>query len=229
MKSIPINSFPGSPPRARGAGSLGEGHREEGRITPARAGSRQQRGSGFGLDSDHPRARGEQVYVVNRENVVWGSPPRARGAGDCSLIRSNMIGITPARAGSSVNIASSYRVSRDHPRARGEQKKSNLSNVSDRGSPPRARGAAEPDIPFADPPGITPARAGSSLVYFLTHLCYKDHPRARGEQSKIFFVASNGLGSPPRARGAVSYHRCALLTGGITPARAGSSGQKRHV
>ena len=86
--------------------------------------------------------RGEQQTVEIILNVERGSPPHARGAAEEEGEEGNLIGITPACAGSSKRRGVRNSRSKDHPRMRGEQRH------GDR----RGQCGA----------GITPACAGSS-------------------------------------------------------------------
>ena len=110
--------------------------------------------------------------------------------------------ITPARAGSREIVILLAACGGDHPRARGEQTKCKLNRHNRRGSPPRARGAAPHRSLSPVRLRITPARAGSSTRPSGQAMEYRDHPRARGEQTLSDGLFSAGLGSPPRARGA---------------------------
>ena len=95
-------------------------------------------------------------------------------------------------------------MTRDHPRARGEQILLVIDEAQLLGSSPRARGAG--DIPYMDDfgRGIIPARAGSSSEGKSAGRWARDHPRARGEQETQRNVQEPSLGSSPRARGAAN-------------------------
>ena len=71
--------------------------------------------------------------------------------------------------------------------------------------------------------GITPAYAGSSLAARCFPARPWDHPRVRGEQLHDRYRKGDGIGSPPRARGAVLRWMMVSEEVGITPACAGSS------
>jgi hypothetical protein len=75
-----IDSWDGSPPRARGAHRLpGLGGRLPG-ITPAGAGSTGRTRHRSRRGPDHPRGRGEHAIAQEYVSRAEGSPPRARGA-----------------------------------------------------------------------------------------------------------------------------------------------------
>ena len=153
--------YPGSPPRARGAGHNQRRIRLMGRITPAGAGSRDIRYHGLLYAWDHPRGRGEQAVYFADSVSSAGSPPRARGADTAYKGYIAQGGITPAGAGSRQLRRKSTRPAQDHPRGRGEQCFSRAWNAEAQGSPPRARGADFQARWFAPHRGITPAGAGS--------------------------------------------------------------------
>ena len=110
--------------------------------------------------------------------------------------------ITPAYAGSRLWTKRTYTSYRDHPRVCGEQFSSHPHRNCRPGSPPRMRGAAFSATISISLSRITPAYAGSSSTCPTTALCHQDHPRVCGEQYNTYSMGDNGLGSPPRMRGA---------------------------
>ena len=106
---------------------------------------------------------------------------------------------------------------------RGEQILSGAASPMLPGSPPHARGAVKEILITMLSQGITPACAGSSLDYNASAMWYKDHPRMRGEQTGNLPRSDPGTGSPPHARGAVSFRAAHHMNTRITPACAGSS------
>ena len=113
----------GSPPRMRGKGPGHVPHGERERITPAYAGKRVSRASGFVPNSDHPRVCGEKRFSAVFHRAISGSPPRMRGkvrhvsTGFCHF------GITPAYAGKRNMCTYSATEHGDHPRVCGEKTK----------------------------------------------------------------------------------------------------------
>ena len=96
------------------------------------------------------------------------------------------------------------------------------------GSSPRVRGAARPHSVLLRPPGIIPARAGSSQFAIQVYRCIGDHPRACGEQGMLRLPKHYAPGSSPRVRGAAPSSFPLSYDFGIIPARAGSSGHSDH-
>ena len=114
----------GSPPRARGAGLARVQAELDKGITPACAGSRRAPRRAPRTPADHPRVRGEQPTNSRYAIRCAGSPPRARGAAIVGDVQPAVSRITPACAGSRIDIGSG--------------------NSDFVGSPPRARGAGCP-------------------------------------------------------------------------------------
>ena len=129
-------------------------------ITPARAGKSELEFILPDTDEDHPRACGEKMSSPTLICMALGSPPRVRGkvAGVVAAIGGP--GITPARAGKSLQRHLGEHQGRDHPRACGEKDRLVFPVCLDRGSPPRVRGKDETCRKIKSRPGITPARAG---------------------------------------------------------------------
>ena len=69
----------GSPPRMRGKPTACRGLPSLLRITPAHAGKTRHREIENRYDADHPRACGENRFIVGIGTDVPGSPPRMRG------------------------------------------------------------------------------------------------------------------------------------------------------
>ena len=212
----------GSSPRARGAVHSHAVLPVPAGIIPARAGSRVNIFRVHHNTRDHPRARGEQRPARAVKRWYKGSSPRARGAAAVIPWYFVVIGIIPARAGSSCSRLLGGKRSRDHPRARGEQRFLVYFAANRVGSSPRARGAAQSPQPYYPPRGIIPARAGSSGGGRACRTRWRDHPRARGEQSYDTIAHHDRRGSSPRARGAVRIGSSCRIGRRIIPARAGS-------
>ena len=215
-------SISGLPPRARGAAAADRLNLYAGGITPACAGSRAMRVYWWAHDRDHPRVRGEQARCRIRSQMVWGSPPRARGADGPKPRPHRRRRITPACAGSSCRRRPRNAHGRDHPRVRGEQFTRSAVVKTSRGSPPRARGAGRSEVSGRPTTGITPACAGSRRSRSTLSTYGGDHPRVRGEQGPNKDLGNSALGSPPRARGAATFDMAKFRRDGITPACAGS-------
>ena len=151
------------------------------------------------------------------------SPPLARGARDRPTDVHVLVGLTPARAGSTATPTDCQSECRTHPRSRGEHVDSlrDGSRLSD--SPPLAREAlAHPPVGFLQP-GLTPARAGSTRTATPRTPPRWTHPRSRGEHDGRCQGQCDGRDSPPLARGAPRLSTPVRGVDGLTPARAGST------
>ena len=111
----------------------------------------------------------------------------------------------------------------DHPRACGENAKSNRSLASVMGSPPRVRGKRLHLAVVVVLLGITPARAGKTFSRSFFKYALWDHPRACGENRFIQLHILYHIGSPPRVRGKQSLKGAHTVSIRITPARAGKT------
>ena len=157
----------GSSPRVRGAVFGYCQQPSLSRIIPARAGSRQVAVKSLMRSEDHPRACGEQADTLLRTWFLPGSSPRVRGAGGISRSQVRHGRIIPARAGSRAQETFLHWLSRDHPRACGEQSPPTSSRPRFPGSSPRVRGAGGRPVVVVPPYRIIPARAGSRRLWLL--------------------------------------------------------------
>ena len=90
------------------------------RIIPAYAGSTVA-GQGHGVTgADHPRIRGEHVWILTTDGLPPGSSPHTRGARRRVRRLGAGRGIIPAYAGSTTSTPPACAKSPDHPRIRGE-------------------------------------------------------------------------------------------------------------
>ena len=132
------------------------------RITPARAGNRNNSIHVCRDMEDHPRACGEQAKGEPEIAELRGSPPRVRGTVKLRRLKKKLIRITPARAGNSSCLCRCRSARRERPRACGEQFSVIFHRFPGQGSPPRVRGTGNDIINILGDDRITPARAGNS-------------------------------------------------------------------
>ena len=153
-------------------------------------------------------------------------------------------GLTPACAGTSTAAPYCLTRSRAHPRVRGDvhvhasaalgargltpacagtSKFARLAGTYTGGSPPRARGRRDGRSAHPGWRGLTPACAGTSFLVRSSRFLGGAHPRVRGDVNWVSedFVPPGG--SPPRARGRRRPVTVTAVTGGLTPACAGTS------
>ena len=213
----------GSSPHTRGALHRRQAVRQAVRIIPAYAGS--TRGPRFrgGRRGDHPRIRGEHLYMLASASERVGSSPHTRGALVGEDRAEVVVGIIPAYAGSTGGPRSRRRLYGDHPRIRGEHSVSARSCATVLGSSPHTRGAPPSHSPPMDTGRIIPAYAGSTAPTAGIHRRNTDHPRIRGEHRGFGVEVPAAGGSSPHTRGArlklARWHDAVW----IIPAYAGST------
>ena len=175
------------------------------------------------LDSDHPRACGENAGGFTGADAINGSPPRMRGklAEVSDLVFRSRI--TPAHAGKTFLSSDLHFSQADHPRACGENGRLLLFRLGLCGSPPRMRG--KPLLCGASSPHIriTPAHAGKTLLPPTNNRYLTDHPRACGENLSSSTPNALISGSPPRMRGKQNTLTLKRFPCRITPAHAGKT------
>ena len=153
------------------------------RITPAHAGKTFGITKITGLESDHPRACGENASNAINSAVGFGSPPRMRGKPSHLLFSSRSRRITPAHAGKTGGSVRSCLSISDHPRACGENFFIKRLTFFPGGSPPRMRGKHIAIKVHYYRFRITPAHAGKTSLVHRWHSRRPDHPRACGENT----------------------------------------------
>ena len=152
----------GSSPRVRGKRCLrSHGHRPGGLI-PARAGKTGPTPSASSTKPAHPRACGENDYLVPDRQRDPGSSPRVRGKQSRGAPCETATGLIPARAGKTGATCTAPSSGRAHPRACGENLMSDCSDSVYDGSSPRVRGKRGGDGEDAGLGGLIPARAGKT-------------------------------------------------------------------
>src|SRR5690554_3347676 len=107
----------------------------------------------------------DELYFQIRR--LWGSPPHVRGPLGPITIRENGNGITPACAGTTGEGDLLPLLSRDHPRMCGDHSFSIYSIYTRMGSPPHVRGPQFQYILDIYQDGITPACAGTTIIYLV--------------------------------------------------------------
>ena len=128
---------PGSSPHTRGAQPPHRRRRQGRGIIPAYAGSTTLPSPARRPGRDHPRIRGEHVFMSWVSAPALGSSPHTRGARRwrCAGVRAR--GIIPAYAGSTLNVKFPRGWCRDHPRIRGEHYQVGVGRWECVGSSPR--------------------------------------------------------------------------------------------
>ena len=191
----------GSSPLARGRPISVRAELNRHGIIPARAGSTRRRCGSTRQPPDHPRSRGVDQHRELRELLKYGSSPLARGRPGLKDSQQELVGIIPARAGSTRRSRTSRPPTGDHPRSRGVDPATGPSSHSCVGSSPLARGRLSAGLFPRSWSGIIPARAGSTCKPAEAEPHLADHPRSRGVDAIRSNVIGNDVGSSPLARG----------------------------
>ena len=150
-----------------------------------------------------------------------GSPPRVRELLMALQPSGDACGITPACAGITFFMVSSFFLPGDHPRVCGNYFPSVSSVHTSAGSPPRVRELPERRLDGLDGLGITPACAGITQLLWDFGAVGQDHPRVCGNYLKCIRSTWNSAGSPPRVRELPLVYPKSRPNTGITPACAG--------
>ena len=159
--------------------------------------------------------------------LTAGSSPLVRGAQLSVFLPVPMVGIIPARAGSTFRHDAGGLRAQDHPRSCGEHDPLVRAKSGLLGSSPLVRGAlVSRDLVFVVG-GIIPARAGSTPAQAASVRRRRDHPRSCGEHHPEQHQGQHGEGSSPLVRGALGRSSRYWPVPGIIPARAGSTFSSR--
>ena len=159
---LAIGTTSGSSPHTRGAPRT---HREDTvfiRIIPAYAGNTQPAICATTGRGDHPRIRGEHSPSRALAEPRTGSSPHTRGTPPHLRPAGGVHRIIPAYAGNTASSSRSSTARRDHPRIRGEHRRSSPTRARRTGSSPHTRGTPDPG---AGPPRVSriiPAYAGNT-------------------------------------------------------------------
>ena len=171
------------------------------RFIPALAGNRWSPTAKPSRSPVHPRACGEQIASVTGASSSFGSSPRLRGTGECSVAMRNISWFIPALAGNRCRVLLPHIFSSVHPRACGEQGPVVYGIVTSNGSSPRLRGTDLANQTHFIYKRFIPALAGNSDLSSLDLNYCPVHPRACGEQTWSILTWPSVAGSSPRLRG----------------------------
>ena len=132
-------------------------------------------------------------------------------------------GLIPARAGNTHHGKTQSRVTRAHPRSRGEHSLPAPIRMSRAGSSPLARGTPQVLEQRHRLVGLIPARAGNTCRDARRLANAGAHPRSRGEHRYCEQIARRVEGSSPLARGTLFFTGPVGGVTGLIPARAGNT------
>ena len=191
----------GSSPLARGTQPLPCPGRGTPGLIPARAGNTQPSPATSQPAGAHPRSRGEHARLGCHFCSSEGSSPLARGTRclECGVLL--VSGLIPARAGNTTASIIVPKISRAHPRSRGEHVPVVSHSPVWAGSSPLARGTRHIAHKRRQILGLIPARAGNTQEWDPVPELHRAHPRSRGEHWSSRLSPRSSPGSSPLARG----------------------------
>ena len=131
--------------------------------------------------------------------------------------------IIPALAGNTAPLDPLSVVPMDHPRTRGEHPLFDYSQRLGQGSSPHSRGTQWLDGRRYRTYWIIPALAGNTSRQGASILDEQDHPRTRGEHTRMITLATVKTGSSPHSRGTLLPFAIIYSFFGIIPALAGNT------
>ncbi len=192
-------------------------------LIPAHAGSTWVKNTWNAGVEAHPRACGEHPRSLRFSHLRPGSSPRMRGAPAAIVGTSQVIGLIPAHAGSTLRPQAFSLQVWAHPRACGEHHAGASVVAGGEGSSPRMRGALCHSQMKMGARGLIPAHAGSTGGWWCPGSFRRAHPRACGEHAAPGLGHEVHRGSSPRMRGAHPNHLPCRIRRGLIPAHAGST------
>ena len=193
------------------------------RIIPAYAGKSARSAAATAACGDHPRLRGEKVYMEMLSELIGGSSPLTRGKATYEGNEGPKAGIIPAYAGKRPCPLSCAPSPWDHPRLRGEKAQKTFLAKGRLGSSPLTRGKGSVTEGNRAGGRIIPAYAGKSTLYRCLVSACGDHPRLRGEKHSYVVAVGTQPGSSPLTRGKEGSDDIRQIVDGIIPAYAGKS------
>ena len=131
--------------------------------------------------------------------------------------------LIPAHAGKTEIPSAQRRVSKAHPRSRGENPRSRPSYRPAEGSSPLTRGKRGSDQRMVWSSGLIPAHAGKTTYSRSIASAVAAHPRSRGENHRMKSVAASFTGSSPLTRGKPAIVALSAAHAGLIPAHAGKT------
>ena len=131
--------------------------------------------------------------------------------------------LIPAHAGKTGLRTRRASVAQAHPRSRGENLYSPVSQEMCRGSSPLTRGKRDGGVVDGDEAGLIPAHAGKTWRQRLPFRLLPAHPRSRGENSCGDWSPSTHAGSSTLTRGKPDRRTCAPRQPRLIPAHAGKT------
>ena len=222
MRGLPFVDWGSSPrmrgkPHKRGLCHLGC------RLIPAHAGKTRWSRSDLSTPWAHPRACGENADLLTQYLPNAGSSPRMRGKRPLWRSGTLSTGLIPAHAGKTPSFPGKPLQPRAHPRACGENQRSETTLRVKPGSSPRMRGKRLSVLAHTSTYRLIPAHAGKTCVGCCLGNRFWAHPRACGENYVDEATLLPEPGSSPRMRGKPPGRAQPCLGPRLIPAHAGKT------
>ena len=213
----------GSSPLTRGKLQERRVLRQRARLIPAHAGKTGGDASRGTRVWAHPRSRGENFPSLVDAQPRWGSSPLTRGKPRLRRPRRWTHGLIPAHAGKTQCGCVVLRLSRAHPRSRGENHTGRWAGRGLQGSSPLTRGKHRVLLGDLEDAGLIPAHAGKTPWQAGRRECDRAHPRSRGENRQGMALTAHKKGSSPLTRGKLAPARSVQALIRLIPAHAGKT------
>ena len=153
-----------------------------------------------------------------------GSSPLTRGKPSANAAGALVTRLIPAHAGKTLGERSRRARHEAHPRSRGENIKTGLSENAHLGSSPLTRGKRGNPPCMMTESGLIPAHAGKTAAGGPYRGRPRAHPRSRGENGVCHCAFAFCVGSSPLTRGKLDSGLKHSLFKGLIPAHAGKTG-----
>ena len=153
------------------------------------------------LGEKHPHVRGEDGKILDENNLMAETPPRAWGRRKSPTHNFKISRNTPTCVGKTLLSYEKVFWRQKHPHVRGEDTLTNADLRSDLETPPRAWGRRKRLRPFAKERGNTPTCVGKTLKAYQLHGVDRKHPHVRGEDRLLGEQSFFELGNTPTCVG----------------------------
>ena len=165
--------------------------------------------------------------ITGTRGARAGSSPLTRGKLTSASTASSQARLIPAHAGKTLTGLSVVSSRRAHPRSRGENLAPSRPYGRPEGSSPLTRGKPLASLSGCEIERLIPAHAGKTIPCDAHLFNTPAHPRSRGENPVLPPTPATSRGSSPLTRGKPAAEETLNEGGGLIPAHAGKTAQRR--
>ena len=176
---------------------------------------------------EHPRIRGDHLFLLTSTISYLGTSPHTRGSPKAVFIGGSRYGNIPAYAGITAWTRWETSSTREHPRIRGDHGRSTTGHATYEGTSPHTRGSRRFLFFLRFPAGNIPAYAGITGPGRIRIPGRWEHPRIRGDHQTIVDCCDTTLGTSPHTRGSLEASPFGANVVGNIPAYAGITSSSR--